>query len=220
MKKCPNCGKENVKRMDLHKINCPGTKTKEVPPVVESVPIAPPTEPVRAPISIMNIMDYAGGYEKIGENLMAWFEDEQGNRISKPLDYQGIFNNGNNQVPTVLVLTNDGTLLPPIMVDGFIGILPENFIFPVIDDMPEVPEEVMKPIESPDPQELQPPNEPTTDQMIERFKQKDNAVVSKLSIFDKLKNRNKYKHKQEQGSNQIDAETLALLKQIPVQGGK
>jgi hypothetical protein len=78
----------------------------------------------------LNIQDVQS-IERI-ENMVAWFDDGKGNKISKVPDLIGLLVNEerNESIPTLLILAADGTFVPPFLMAGFIGMFPEDQIFP------------------------------------------------------------------------------------------
>jgi len=82
------------------------------------------------PKQYLNIQDVQS-IERI-ENMAAWFDDGKGNKISKVPDLIGLLVNEdrNESIPTLLILAADGTFVPPFLMAGFIGMFPEDQIFP------------------------------------------------------------------------------------------
>lgn len=110
---CPDCGKQ-FKNLGVHKRYCKARKDKTAMKQGSSTILPPPpitpAEPKTPKISVSEVQSYCG-------DEVAWFKDEA-NIFSRPLLYQGIV----DSIPTVLVLLENGMLVPPYTVSGFVGI--------------------------------------------------------------------------------------------------
>ena len=83
------------------------------------------------------------------EDLFAWFVSQEG-KVKRKAEHMGIIhNNRNESIPCLLLITNDGMLLPPFMMEGFIGMFPEYQEFPE----PESTQEIIPPQK----EEIKPP---------------------------------------------------------------
>lgn len=130
-KLCINgCGK-TVKNQGVHDRYCPNK-----PHVIKEQP-KPKQEAKKAivisdvqPLKQQDIYDTA-------QNV-AWFL-EGNNRFFRVPEFIGLFH-GEDVVPTVLIMTNDGTLLPPFLVASFIGMFPQNTEWP--EQQPKEPEQI------------------------------------------------------------------------------
>lgn len=67
----------------------------------------------------------------VDDGLRAWFNTPDNKRLSRiPLKCAIITDNKTGEeVATVLVMSADGTLLPPFMITGFLGMFPDNIEF-------------------------------------------------------------------------------------------
>ena len=82
------------------------------------------------------------------EDLFAWFVSQEG-KVKRKAEHMGIIhNNRNESIPCLLLITNDGMLLPPFMMEGFIGMFPEYQEFPELEQeiIPSQKEETKPPI--------------------------------------------------------------------------
>src|SRR3989337_2704315 len=82
------------------------------------------------------------------EDLFAWFVSQEG-KVKRKAEHMGIIhNNRNESIPCLLLITNDGMLLPPFMMEGFIGMFPEYQEFPELEQEVILPqkEEIKPPI--------------------------------------------------------------------------
>jgi hypothetical protein len=123
--KCDICGKEykNQNSLKVHRYRDhpqPKEKKEEIKEMLK--------EEIKK--QYLNIQDVQS-IERI-ENMVAWFDDGKGNKISKIPDLIGLLVNEerNESIPTLLILAADGTFVPPFLISGFIGMFPEDQIFP------------------------------------------------------------------------------------------
>src|SRR3970282_117786 len=82
------------------------------------------------------------------EDLFAWFVSQEG-KFKRRAEHMGIIhNNRNESIPCLLLITNDGMLLPPFMMEGFIGMFPEYQEFPELEQeiIPSQKEETKPPM--------------------------------------------------------------------------
>jgi hypothetical protein len=120
VKKCEFCGDEFI-NLGSHLRHCDKRKDKQ------SKPTSTQEEPQKQYLNIQDIQTI----ESIG-NMVAWFDDGKGNKIAKIPDFVGLLVNEdrNESIPTVLLLAMDGTFVPPFLMAGFIGMFPEDQVFP------------------------------------------------------------------------------------------
>jgi hypothetical protein len=90
----------------------------------------PPEQKSEITKQYLNIMD-VHPYVAM-DNIVAWFNDEKGNKISKMPGYRGLLVNieRKESIPIVLIISGEGTFLPPFVMAGFLGMFPEDQIFP------------------------------------------------------------------------------------------
>ncbi len=97
------------------------------------------TETVKEePKQYLNIQDVQS-FERTN-NMTAWFDDGKGNKISKVPDLIGLLVNveKNESIPTLLMLTANGTFIPPFLMTGFMGMLEEKVILPLpVEEQPK-----------------------------------------------------------------------------------
>lgn len=77
-------------------------------------------------------------------DMVAWFVDVTGNRIKKQLNHVGIVHNVHGDIPVALVLSDDGSLVPPYLIQGFLGVLSEYYQFPEKPEPEQTHEEVQQ----------------------------------------------------------------------------
>jgi len=130
---CPDCGRP-CKNLGVHQRYCKARKDKSAmkqEPLLDAS-VLPQSQPPAEPLIISNVQPY------IGDDV-AWFEGKDNKYYLQPR-YIGIVNN----IPMVLVLFNDGAIIPPTSIPGFIGMLPRDSKFQTSDDtepFPPFPEE-------------------------------------------------------------------------------
>jgi hypothetical protein len=142
IKTCPDCGKP-CKNLGVHKRYCKETKAKTAmkqEPILNAPIVLPQKTPAEPLLVISNVQPYVGAD-------VAWFEGSDG-KFCTEINYIGIVNN----VPMVLVQFNDGAIIPPSSIPGFVGVLPRDSEF--VEDgitqddtepFPPFPEEVEEP---------------------------------------------------------------------------
>jgi len=122
--KCNFCGAEGKskahERFCSKNPNNPRSKKKmamKQEPLLEETTVPPPSTPAEPLLVISDVQPY------IGDDV-AWFEGADG-KFSAEINYIGIVNN----VPMVLVQFNDGAIIPPSSIPGFVGVLPRDAEF-------------------------------------------------------------------------------------------
>lgn len=139
------CSEKTWKNLGAHEANCklnPKNASKQPEQELEK----PTEQPKASPIIIIEVQPYNANELNDGE-LVAWFATQDGaNRYYRTPQYQGIIVDGYNQVPSVLVTTSDGTLMPPALIPGFVGMFAKDQEFesqqPQAEEPhPEVPKE-------------------------------------------------------------------------------
>lgn len=133
---CQDCGKKNIKNMGNHRRYCLKRQSqaqKEAPDINQSPienPLPPKEEPKQKPVYIVDVQE-----ADWGDNVVAWFISETGDRHYKSIDWIGrlVDMDRGESIPCVLVLSFDGTVLPPFMLPGFIGIYSQYHEFPEPD---------------------------------------------------------------------------------------
>lgn len=131
-KLCINgCGK-TVKNQGVHDRYCPKlphdkpAETPELPPLEQPPLIISDVQPYKQQSDI-----YDAG------QVVAWFTNGT-DRMCKEPSYIGILHTEKNDcIPCVLMIARDGTLIPPFMMDGFIGMLPQNYEWNEEEQQPE-----------------------------------------------------------------------------------
>lgn len=119
-------------------------------------PTSQPATPTTKPLYIRGLVEYTG-------DLVAWFKTEQGYKYLEPVMFGLMADDVRAEsIPVCLVLMPDGQAIPPFIVEGFVGMHPENQVFDepgTSEPFPPFPEE--KEPEKPivkilPPQEIQP----------------------------------------------------------------
>ncbi len=128
--KCQYCSRESG-NLGVHepacKMNPTNIKDGEIPPQ--------PAQSSPTKTQITDIQDV------LSDGNVAWFRLEEEQRIFKyPLKCGILTYDEDSQFPVLLVSTVNGMLLPPFMIAGFIGMFPEDQVFP--EQQPEVKEDV------------------------------------------------------------------------------
>ena len=156
MKKCKYCENEFI-NLGNHEYRCSMNPevikknekdallnlgaTKEQPILREPVPQE--QEAPQSQIIIDDVQPFGSD-----EDLFAWFVSQEG-KVKRKAEHMGIIhNNRNESIPCLLLITNDGMLLPPFMMEGFIGMFPEYQEFPELEQeiIPSQKEETKPPI--------------------------------------------------------------------------
>lgn len=147
--KCQYCGIEsgNIK---MHERYCEKNLGKEVatPPPQSAQPL-----PIQIRISaIQDILD---------TGFRAWFNTSEGKIPLIPLKCGTVCihdpkTKASEEFVSILVLTVNGSLLPPSMIAGFMGVFPEDMVFP--EPITEQPAKLQAVVQSPEvAPEVEPP---------------------------------------------------------------
>lgn len=128
---CQYCGKpqKNIKAHERFCGNNPNNvRTKIGSQKQQEEPENEP-EIKRSPVIISDIQ--AARFEYGEDHEVAWFLDEVGIKTKKtPVFIGNVHFESGDVVPSVLLLTPDGNLLPPSMIPGFVGMFSNYYEFP------------------------------------------------------------------------------------------
>ena len=222
--KCDVCGKEFSTKIALrnHKNTSKDHKQtikKEAQPESQPEPEkseSGETEEPQPQKQYLNIQDVQA-VERI-DNMAAWFDDGKGNKIPKVPDLIGLLVNvdRNESIPTLLMLAQDGTFIPPFLMQGFIGMFPEDYVF--MEEAAPQAEENPQEHESLDLQAEAAVELQAKDGAQGQSEEKEKIIVTPpaeeqpkkkgiLGIFNK-------KSKQKESQKEVSKETEDLLKQL------
>lgn len=136
--KCQYCGIEsgNIK---MHERYCEKNPGKEV-----ATPPHQSAQPLPIQIRISGIQDI------LDTGFRAWFNTSEGKIPLIPLKCGTVCiydpkTKASEEFVSILVLTVNGSLLPPSMIAGFMGVFPEDMVFPEpITEQPAKPQAVVQ----------------------------------------------------------------------------
>lgn len=201
IKKCQYCGEEK-KNPGAHERYC-----KANPANINAKPLeaeqAKPEE--YKPLIITDVQNFKRDIDI--EYDVAWFKDEIGNKSTRaPVFIGNVHYASGDIIPSVLLITPTGSLLPPSMMPGFMGMYPQFYEFPEIEQIDEQPKEPTKSIEETIKSEWSEDNseQVITPPVIHTQEQK------KQSFFASIFGRKEKKEKKEE----ISAETKDMLRQV------
>jgi len=121
-KECKNVGVHEARfckmnpELNIKELGTPDLKQEAPQEIISEAP-------QHNAISIRNVQAYIP--KLWGTIDMAWFLID-GKYVPKPTEFYGIVDDGKEQVPSLLVVSQNGTILPPFMIEGFIGIFPKD----------------------------------------------------------------------------------------------
>lgn len=130
---CKYCGKD-FKNAGSHEKWCEQNPTK----VQTEQTKQEPQQQERKTIQISNLLPYQ---DTNTNDLVAWFVDSEGIRINRMPKYAGLLvdKETSESIPCILVVTQEGTVLPPFWIPGFIGMFPSDYIFSEPDTTEQFP---------------------------------------------------------------------------------
>jgi len=133
--KCQYCGKE-YKNVPVHERFC------KLNPEIRKANVEHEKEKEQVqeqkPVIISDVIPHIFDEER---DMLPWFEDENGNRKVEVPRFVGI----HERIPCVLVMDMYGRLVPPYIVQGFIGMHPKyhEFIETISEPQPKEEEPII-----------------------------------------------------------------------------
>lgn len=145
-KPCINgCGKP-VKNQGVHDRYCSMKAKQEVPKEQKQ-----PAQEQRKPINISDVQQFKAPDIYDAGQQVAWYIEGE-HRVFRVPEFIGIMHTESvGSIPCALITTNEGTILPVFMIEGFIGVYPQNVEWPEPQQPHETtqPHEEVKPFEEP-----------------------------------------------------------------------